>query len=158
MKTKDIARQAIIAALYAAICVALAPISYGAIQLRISEMLMVLPFYNKKYTVGLTLGCLIANLYSPELGLWDPIFGTLATLIACLIISRLETAKFVALAAAAVNGVIIGAMLYFVLGLPFMFSAATVAIGEFIAVFAGVAVMKALERNDGLKAILEARD
>lgn len=155
MDTKTIARQAIIAALYAALCILLAPISYGAVQLRISEMLMVLPFYDRKYTIGLTLGCFIANIFSPELGLPDIVFGTLATLIACVIVSRAKALWQTAVVAAAVNGLIIGAMLYFVLSLPFWLSAGSVAAGELCAVLMGVLAMKALERNEAVMRAIE---
>ena len=75
--------NAMIACIYAALTVFLAPISYGAIQMRISEILVLLTFYNKKYIPGLVVGCFIANIASP-MGLWDMLFGTLATLLACI--------------------------------------------------------------------------
>lgn len=154
METKDLTKQAAIAAIYAAICIVLQPLSYGPIQLRISEMLMVLPFYNKKHTIGLTLGCLLANFFSFELGIWDVIFGTGATLLSCLLIVSFKQRKLVAPIAALVNGLIIGAELHFILNLPFLLSAATVAIGEFAAVLAGVMAMKAIEHNQKLHNLL----
>lgn len=81
--TLSIARTAITAALYAAITILLAPISYGAVQFRVSEALTLLPLLFPEAVWGLTLGCLIANLYS---GWWaDAVFGTLATAIAALL-------------------------------------------------------------------------
>ena len=80
---KDMTANALIAALYAAFTIAIAPISYGPIQFRFSEILVLLCFFNKKYTIGLTLGCLLANLYSPTASLDIP-FGTAATLVACV--------------------------------------------------------------------------
>ena len=35
-----------------------------AIQFRVSEMMNFLAFYNKKYLIAVTLGCMIANLFS----------------------------------------------------------------------------------------------
>ena len=61
------------------------PLSYEFSQFRISEFMNLLVFFNPTYTIGLTLGCLIANLASLY-GVYDIVFGTLATLISCLLI------------------------------------------------------------------------
>lgn len=73
---------AITAAAYAALSVALAPISYGAIQFRVSEALTVLPFFMPCTVWGLWVGCLLANLMTGNL--FDIVFGSLATLGAAL--------------------------------------------------------------------------
>ena len=142
---KDIARQAIIAALYAVITISLAPISYGMIQFRLAEMLVVLPFLNKKHIIGVTLGCLVANIPS-LLGPVDIVVGTLATFIVCVIVSKLPAAKFIPLVAAAVNGVIIGLMLYLVLGYPLLPAMGAVAFGVFVVTAVGSAAIT-LARN-----------
>ena len=65
-KVETIVFNAIIAAIYIAFTLLFAPFSYSTkllfIELRISEILLVLTFYNKKYGPGLILGCFIANL------------------------------------------------------------------------------------------------
>ena len=152
-KVNDLTKQAIIAALYAVICIALAPISYGEIQLRAAEMLMVLPFYNKKHTIGLTLGCFLANLFSP-IGLPDIIFGTLATFIACVLIVKFKKLALVAPIAAGVNGVIVGAMLHIVFDVPLLLTMAAVALGQLASVYAGIIVMKLLEKNSAVRQFL----
>ena len=83
-KIKVITANAIIAALYAAITIACAPLSYSYMQLRFSELLNLLVFFNPYYTIGLTLGCLLANLYS-SLGPIDVAIGTSTTLVSCLL-------------------------------------------------------------------------
>lgn len=80
--TRKLVTAAVIGALYAALTMLLAPISYGAIQFRVSEVLCILPFFFPASAVGLTIGCVIANLLGPGLGLLDIIFGSLATLLA----------------------------------------------------------------------------
>ena len=50
------------AALYAALTLFLAPLSYGPVQARLSECMVLLAYYNKKWIPGLTAGCLLANL------------------------------------------------------------------------------------------------
>ncbi|MBR6208538.1 MAG: QueT transporter family protein [Oscillospiraceae bacterium] len=74
---------AIVAAMYAALTLLLAPISYGPIQFRVSEALTVLPFL-MPYTVwGLFVGCFLANLFTGSV--LDILFGSLATLLAALL-------------------------------------------------------------------------
>ena len=73
----------IIAALYVVLTYFLAPISYGPVQARISEVMTVFPIFSRAMIPGVTLGCLISNLINPgNLGPVDIIGGTLATLIA----------------------------------------------------------------------------
>ena len=81
---KMICVNGMIAALYAVITIACGPLSYEFSQFRISELLNLLVFFNPSYTIGLTLGCLLANLAS-TVGPLDIIFGTLTTLVACLL-------------------------------------------------------------------------
>ena len=81
ISVKLIAESAIIAALYVVTTWLLAPISYGAIQFRISEVLMLLVVLNPKFSFALILGCFISNTTS-SLGWYDMVFGTLATVIA----------------------------------------------------------------------------
>lgn len=77
--TIKLVRTAVIAALYAALTLAVAPIAYGAVQFRISEALTILPLFCPEAIVGLTIGCFLANIPS---GLWDMFLGALATLVA----------------------------------------------------------------------------
>ena len=79
--TRNIVTAAVIGALYAVLTMVLAPISYGPVQCRISEVLCILPFFMPSTTWGLFFGCAIANIASSA-GLPDIIFGSLATLIA----------------------------------------------------------------------------
>lgn len=75
---------ALMAALYVVLTVALAPFSYGVIQFRISELLNHLMAYHHKFIISLGLGVLLANLFSSA-GIYDVIFGTLGTVICCVI-------------------------------------------------------------------------
>ena len=77
-----IATAAVVAAAYAALTIALAPISYGAVQFRVSEALTVLPFFMPCTVWGLWIGCILANLYTGTVA--DIVFGSLATLLAAL--------------------------------------------------------------------------
>ena len=69
------------AALYAALTVVFAPISYLSLQIRISEVLITfIPIYGWPALLGLTLGTFLANMVSP-LGLIDLLVGPLATFL-----------------------------------------------------------------------------
>lgn len=148
-------RTAIIATLYAVITLVLAPISYGAIQFRVSEIMVLLAFFDPFYIGGLTLGCFIANILGPN-GVMDAAFGTLATFISVYAISL--TGKFVKSHKASLiiaslwptifNGIIIGWMLNVLYELPLILSAAEVAIGEFVVVtMVGVPIIKFIENK-----------
>ncbi|MBQ7863212.1 MAG: QueT transporter family protein [Lachnospiraceae bacterium] len=72
---------AMIAALYVVLSFAirLLGLDSGAIQVRVSEALTILPYFTASAIPGLTIGCLLFNLLSGAAVL-DVIFGTLATL------------------------------------------------------------------------------
>ncbi len=74
---------ALVTAIYAALTVLLAPISYGPIQFRISEALTVFPFLMPNTIWGVAVGCFLANLFTGSI--LDIVFGTLATLLAALL-------------------------------------------------------------------------
>lgn len=71
---------AVIAAVYVALTVLFAPISFGPVQFRISEALCVLPFFTPAAVPGVFAGCLLSNLLCGASPL-DVVFGSLATLI-----------------------------------------------------------------------------
>lgn len=77
-KTRVLCAAAIVGAAYAVMTVALAPISYGAVQLRVSEALCIMPYFIPGTAWGLAAGCFLANLLTGNI--FDIIFGSLATL------------------------------------------------------------------------------
>lgn len=80
--TRSLALTGIISALYIVLTLTFYPISFGPIQVRISELLTILPLFCGEAVIGLTIGCLISNLLGN--GILDIVFGTLATLIAAV--------------------------------------------------------------------------
>ena len=84
-KTVYITQAALIAALYTVLTMIAAgfDLASGAIQVRFSEALTVLPFLTPADVPGLTLGCLLSNILT-GCALPDVIFGTLATLLGAL--------------------------------------------------------------------------
>lgn len=87
--TKILSFNAIIAALYTAFTMLLSPISYGVIQLRFAESLAILPFALPFTVWGIFIGCALSNLISP-FGIFDMILGSLVTLTAGLMTSKIK--------------------------------------------------------------------
>lgn len=150
-KTKKITRLAIIAGLYAALTIVFSFISYGEIQVRLSEMLIILCFFSKDYILSLTFGCLIANVFSP-FGIVDCIFGTLATFISAIFIyiSRryFKFGLFVScLWPVLFNGIIVGIEIAVLSDISIGLSILYVSAGELIAMMIGYFVMKILSKK-----------
>lgn len=127
---------AVIAALYAAITYAAAPLASGVIQVRISEALCALPIFTPSAIPGVTLGCLLANLLTGS-PLPDVIFGTLATLIGAIFTALLRRHPIPALLPPIISNVIIVPLvLKFAYKVPeaYLFTVCTVGAGEVISV------------------------
>jgi uncharacterized membrane protein len=65
---------AVISALYVALTYLLAPISYGPIQFRVSEALVILVAARRHLIWFVPVGCVVANVLSPYAGVWDLVF------------------------------------------------------------------------------------
>lgn len=162
---KWMASSALIAAMYALLTFAVAPIAFGPVQFRISEMLTVLPLFTFAAVPGLTVGCFLANglgLFMGQTVVWDLLFGTAATLLAALI-SYLVGKRFGKkmqcvlgpLSPVVCNFLIVGAeiALFFTQGAAtltvFLFGVATVFLGEVIVCYGlGVPLIFLLYKNN----------
>lgn len=84
-KVLFIVQAAVIAAVYVVLTYFISAfnLASGAIQVRISEALCILPFFTPAAIPGLFLGCLLSNLLTGCI-IWDVIFGSLATLLGAL--------------------------------------------------------------------------
>ncbi len=78
----------------------------GAIQLRLSEALCVLPYFMPSATPGLFVGCLLSNLSMGSV-IWDTLLGSLATLIGAFVASKLKNKWLVPLPTVLANTVIV---------------------------------------------------
>lgn len=153
---RNLARLALVAALYAAMTLAIPGLSFSAVQFRFSEILVLLCFYRKDYCVSLTLGCFIANLFSP-FGLYDIIFGTLATAVSVIPMYHVKNIWLASALPVIGNGIIIGFEL-FLCGEPLWFSMGTVALGELVVITViGCPLFRfALERSKPFMQVLGA--
>ncbi|WKV09919.1 QueT transporter family protein [Thermoanaerobacterium sp. CMT5567-10] len=159
-KTKKIVYGALIAALYAVMTIALAPISYGQIQVRVAEALTVLPFFSSYSILGLFVGCIIANMVGGN-GIFDVVFGSLATLISAVITyyigkSNLRYKRYLApLPPVIINAVIIGIELNVVFNLPLVASMLWVGLGEMIACYVlGLPLLLYIDKNEKIKEMI----
>lgn len=150
ISVKLIAINAMIAGVYAALTLALSPIAYLEVQFRLSEIMVFIAFYNKKYIPGLVIGCFLANIPSP-LGIMDICFGTFSTLLVCITISYLKNRYIAAIVGSIITGIIIGAELYYALSIPFLLNATYVCIAELVVLLIGAIIFKSLEKNKQVK-------
>lgn len=124
----------------------------GAIQIRISEALCILPIFTPAAIPGLFVGCLLSNIIT-GCAIYDIVFGSLATLLGALGTYYLRKTKFVfTLPPVIANGVIIPLVLKFAYGLSdaYWFLVVTVCVGEIISVCILGMILKAAlwkERN-----------
>ena len=88
-----ITRSAVVAAIYFALATALRPISFGPVQFRLSEALVLLPIFMPEAIIGVTLGCFLSNFFYSTM-LYDVIFGTIATALAAVLTCLLRRTKF----------------------------------------------------------------
>ena len=131
---KYIAQGAIIAALYVVLTLIFAPISFGAVQVRIAEALTILPLFTPTAIPGLFVGCILANLLGGAIAL-DVVFGSLATLIGAAIGYVLRRNRWlVPIPAVVSNGVIVPLVLRYGynVDMPLPLIALYVVLGEIV--------------------------
>nr|DAV57965.1 MAG TPA: QueT transporter [Caudoviricetes sp.] len=153
-------RTALIAALYVTLTVSFSAISYGPIQFRVSEFLILLPLWNHRWTPGIVVGTIIANFFSP-LGLIDVIFGSLATFIG--VVSMVKVAKmssplYSLICPVVANAYLIALELRIVYSLPFWESSVYVGISEAIIVLIGYFLISTMAKNSHFRTMIGARN
>ncbi len=163
-------QAAIIAAMYAVLTIGqnmLLPGSASmAVQFRVAEVLTVLAIYTPVAIPGLTIGCVIANISSvATLGVYDMVFGSIASLLAALTMYGLRNVRFKTLPLAAIlmpalwNGLIVGFEIdfFFVGNLSFNFvdflvQGGLVALGELaVLIVLGLPFCKVVEKTGVLQ-------
>ncbi|MDD2484871.1 MAG: QueT transporter family protein [Eubacteriales bacterium] len=153
--TKFLVQAALIAALYAGLTLfpLLRPFNYGVLQIRVSEVLTILPAFTPAAIPGLFIGCFVANMLGDN-GPADMLIGSAATLIAAFASYKLrKNIYLVPLPPVIVNGLLVGAMLYYVYGVPFSLPACIfwVALGEAVACYAlGLPLLKYFKKRESI--------
>lgn len=132
--TRFLTQSGAIAAVYVLLTMLAAAMGLdsGAVQLRLSEALTILPVFTPAAVPGLFIGCLLSNLLAGGV-IWDVIFGSLATLLGAIGTRLLRKNRWLAcLPPILANVLIIPFVLTYAYGIPggipwFMF---TVGMGE----------------------------
>ena len=170
MKRKSIhylAECGVIAALYCVLSLILMPISFGPVQVRISEALTLLPLFTPAAIPGLTVGCMISNYIGFASGMpvrpIDILTGSLATLLAAVATRALRNVRLFprgsriavipAIPPILFNAVILGLEFTFLelqqfRAAPFWGYFASVGLGQFVScMLLGVTLTCVLERS-----------
>lgn len=149
----ELAKMAIVASLYVAVTMMLAVVSFGAIQLRLSEMFNYLALFHKRYVIAVTAGVVLANFFSPTWFLDVPI-GGIATFIVLIIcraavknITSYKMKFFWTAIIFSVSMFTVAGQLTLLYGLPFWITWLTVGAGELLSMTAGAAIMLALSKK-----------
>lgn len=156
LNTRDIALNAILGALYIALVWVSIYSSFETIQFRIAEALLVLLIFNIRLVPGLAMGTFIANLIFSPFGIVDALVGTLASLVAIILMvvfrkTKILTFIFPPLA----NGIIVGLMISYLSQTPFWIEFSFVFLGEFIVMFTlGLVLYYTINKNKALKEII----
>ena len=148
-KVLFVAQAALIAAIYVVLTYFISAfnLASGAIQIRISEALTILPFFTPAAIPGLAVGCFLSNLLTGCLPM-DVLFGSLATFIGAVGSYLVRKHKWlVPLPPVVANTIIVPYVLAYVYGaegsIPFFM--VTVGIGEVISCYVlGGILMNAL--------------
>ena len=159
-QTKYLVESGLIAALY--FCLnfvsSAAGLSYGPIQLRLSEALCLLPVIMPSAVPGLAVGCALANIMSPY-GVVDVAVGSLATLVAAVLVRRFRNVTWKnipflsALMPVLINGIFVGAEIAFLQpssgarAVTFLVTMGEVALGEILAMVLAVLLLKAIGKR-----------
>lgn len=144
--TRFIVRSSVIAALYAALTLVLAPVAYGPVQFRVSEALTILPLFFPEAIPGLFVGCFIANILS---GLWDMVIGSAATLIAAVATRFPKKIGFGIIPPVVANAFLVPVIFLTMPEItePYWFNVLTVGAGELLSVAAlGIPLYYAVKR------------
>jgi uncharacterized membrane protein len=129
-----IVRIALIAAIYVTINIIFAPISYGPVQIRMAEILTVLPFIDPAAIGGLFLGCILSNLWG-GLGIVDVLGGSLCTLLAAILTYRMTKPFLAPLPPVVVNALGVSWYLHLLFKLPYWLTVLYIGLGQMIACY-----------------------
>jgi uncharacterized membrane protein len=151
----SLVKMALLAAIYASLTIALAPLSFGPLQIRVSEALTILPFLFRWAIPGIFVGCLLANIVGTIMGIsfgvLDIVFGSLASLLAAYLTSKCRKFWLAPLPPVIVNAVVIGALITVFTpeagAVGFLIFAGSVGAGQIAACYGlGIPLMFAIKR------------
>ena len=170
-KIRFLTMAGVIAGLYTALTLVLAPFSFGIVQCRVSEALTILAAYHPAAVAGLTVGCAISNLVGLSMGAntagaLDILLGTFATGMAAWLSYALRNVRWGGLPVLStlppvlLNALIIGTELTVVLGPvntpTWLMWMGSVGLGQVIACIGGGLLLAYSFKKSGLDGKLSA--
>lgn len=160
MKIKFLATSGIIAALYIAITLLVAPFGFTEVQFRLSEMFNHLVAFNPRFAVGIIIGVFISNIFSPN-GIIDLFFGVAHSMITlglfiliCKFVKNIWARLVINTLLFTCTMFIIALELNIALELPFFWTWLTVAAGEFVVLAVGAPIMYLLNKRLNFKNLI----
>lgn len=142
---KKMTKAAFIAALYVALTLGMAPISFGALQIRASDALILTAEKGKEYIVGITLGAALANFFSP-LGMVDVAVGLASNLLAGIVIFKIKMKVISIPIASAIIGSVVGLELSTFYQVPVFLSIGTTFVAEIVVFIVTSVAVSGLKR------------
>ncbi|MBC8590666.1 QueT transporter family protein [Wansuia hejianensis] len=141
MNNRYLTKASLIAAIYIILVliqiipVPLVNLTFGPVQLRLAEGLVILPLVEAAAVPGLFVGCLLANLimvpYS-GFGLIDVLGGSLVTLIAAYLTSKMKNKAMGMLPPILLNGLIVSIWVSYFTKVPYLYTVLGIAGGELV--------------------------
>lgn len=155
-RAKYITQSATIAAMYIVLTLFAGAFNLagGAVQIRISEALTVLPYFTPCAIWGLFLGCLSSNLLLGGV-IWDIVFGSLATLLGAVITYLMRnSSKYLAPIGPIIsNTIVIPLVLAYAYDIEetVLYLVLTVGLGEFLSCgVLGIVLLNSLNKHKNL--------
>lgn len=143
MNIRYLTKASLIAAIYIVLVLLqvlpfpLASLTFGPIQLRLAEGLTLLPLVEAAAVPGLFVGCLLANLllapYS-GFGLIDILGGSLVTLIAAYLTSKMKSKISGMIPPVVLNGLIVSIWVSYFTKIPYVYTVLGIGGGELASV------------------------
>lgn len=161
MNIRYITKASLIAAIYIVLVliqiipIPFANLTFGPVQLRLAEGLTLLPLVESAAIPGLFIGCLLANLvlapYS-GFGLLDIIGGSLVTLMAAYLTSKMKN-KFAGIIPPVVlNGLIVSIWVSYFTKVPYIYTVLGIGLGELASVLIfGTVILYVYEKATNIR-------
>lgn len=147
--SKYVVKTGVIAAIYMVLTIVMGETSFGPVQLRISEAMTILPFFEPAAIPGLFIGCFLANIFG-GLGLIDIVFGSLTTLAAAYLTSKMPNKYLAVLPPILLNAFIVAIWVSKFSNLPYLPTVYTIGFGEFVSAgVLGLILVSVFERITG---------
>ena len=143
MNARYLSKASLIAAIYIVLVLVqvlpfpLATLAFGPIQLRLAEGLVLLPFVEAAAIPGVFVGCLLSNLLLASysgFGLIDIIGGSLVTLIAAILTSKMKTRISAMIPPVVLNGLIVSIWVSYFTRVPYLITLLGISVGELVSV------------------------